>query len=256
MSASLIEIFASIQGEGIYVGVPTVFVRFGGCDLRCAWCDSPGTWSQSPRCRVEEAPGSERFGEIENPLATGAVLEIVAGLDPERRMAVSLTGGEPLLQAASVGELARHLGEDQREVHLETHGLAAEALGSVVEAVDVVAMDWKLASDVRRAEPLPGESDFHAAHEDFLRCAWESSARVFVKVVVSVRTDDEELGELCRRVASVSPEIPLVVQPVTPCGSVRESPPAGSLIRWAGRCREQLSDVRVIPQTHRSYGAL
>ena len=256
MSASLIEIFASIQGEGVYVGVPTVFTRFGGCDLRCAWCDSPETWSPSPRCRVEEAPGSERFGEIENPVAIGAILETVAGLDPERRMVVSLTGGEPLLQAPAVVALARRLGEDQREVHLETHGLAAEALASVVDEVDVVAMDWKLASDVRRVEPRVGESDFHAAHEEFLRCAWDSSARVFVKVVVTGHTQEKELGELCQRVASVSPEIPLVVQPVTPFGPVRESPAAKSLIRWARLCRAQLSDVRVIPQTHRSYGAL
>ncbi|MFP6579885.1 MAG: radical SAM protein, partial [Myxococcota bacterium] len=69
-------------------------------------------------------------------------------------------------------------------------------------------------------------------------------------------TQEKELGELCQRVASVSPEIPLVVQPVTPFGPVRESPAAKSLIRWARLCRAQLSDVRVIPQTHRLYGAL
>ncbi|MGE4653124.1 MAG: 7-carboxy-7-deazaguanine synthase QueE, partial [Myxococcota bacterium] len=53
MLANLVEVFSSIQGEGPHVGASTVFVRFGGCDLRCAWCDSPHTWLPSKRCRLE-----------------------------------------------------------------------------------------------------------------------------------------------------------------------------------------------------------
>ena len=51
--ANLVELFASIQGEGVHVGEPAVFVRFAECDLRCAWCDSAATWSVPPSCRVE-----------------------------------------------------------------------------------------------------------------------------------------------------------------------------------------------------------
>ncbi|MBF0512255.1 MAG: 7-carboxy-7-deazaguanine synthase QueE, partial [Candidatus Omnitrophica bacterium] len=43
MNASIVEIFRSIQGEGKYVGTSQVFVRFGGCNLRCVWCDTPGS---------------------------------------------------------------------------------------------------------------------------------------------------------------------------------------------------------------------
>ena len=72
--ASLVEIFASAQGEGPEVGRTMVFVRFGGCDLRCRWCDSPGTWRPSARCRIEEAPGSARFHERENPVPIDVVV--------------------------------------------------------------------------------------------------------------------------------------------------------------------------------------
>ena len=67
-AANLVEIFASAQGEGPWVGAETIFVRLGECDLRCAWCDSPGTWRRARRCRIEEAPGTGRFRDVENPI--------------------------------------------------------------------------------------------------------------------------------------------------------------------------------------------
>ena len=111
MSANLVEIFASIQGEGLYVGVPTIFVRFGGCDLRCRWCDSANTWLQASRCRIEQAAGTGDFADVANPIEIAEILRAVERLDPEQHAVVSVTGGEPLLQASSVSELAQGLRE-------------------------------------------------------------------------------------------------------------------------------------------------
>ena len=256
MSANLVEIFASIQGEGLYVGVPTIFVRFGGCDLRCRWCDSANTWLQASRCRIEQAAGTGDFVDVANPIEIAEVLRSVERLDPEQHAVVSVTGGEPLLQASAVGEVAQGLREAGRLVHLETHGLEVEALQSVVGSVNVIAMDWKLASEVVRAEPRPQETSFHSRHEEFLRCARGGGAEVFVKVVVSPRTTEEEFTTMCGHIASISSDVPLVIQPVTPFGKVRDTPSAEDLIGWARSSKTVLSDVRVIPQTHRSYGAL
>ena len=85
--ANLVEIFSSVQGEGPYVGVSTLFIRFGGCDLRCGWCDSPHTWKPAARCRLEQAPGSAEFREVENPVAVHdiqATILHLAGIDHER----------------------------------------------------------------------------------------------------------------------------------------------------------------------------
>ena len=68
--ANLVEIFSSFQGEGPHVGQSTLFVRFGGCDLRCPWCDSPHTWQPSARCRLDDPAHGAR--EVANPVSLDA----------------------------------------------------------------------------------------------------------------------------------------------------------------------------------------
>ncbi len=256
MDANLVEIFSSIQGEGLHVGASTLFVRFGGCDLRCAWCDSPDTWRPAERCRVETAPGTARFESIDNPVALAEVEGWLAALDLEQHHFVSLTGGEPLLQPAAVGALARALGNARPRVFLETHGLAVEAMAQVAADVDVVSMDWKLSSDVRRAaDPKRGPVEsFHEEHDRFLRAARGAGERI-VKVVVSANTEEAELDEVSRRIAAFDASTPLVLQPVTPVGRVRAAPATDRLVSLLRRCERVLEVVRVIPQTHKAYGA-
>ncbi len=255
--ASLVEVFASVQGEGPEVGRATVFVRFGGCDLRCRWCDSPNTWRTSSSCRIEKSAYSGQFTERLNPICAEEIAEIALGLALRRSTWISLTGGEPLLQPEAVSAVVDRLTSAGGRIYLETHGLHAEALSSCVERVDLVSMDWKLASDVRWGPgrtPPPGR-DFHAAHETFLRVARRAGG-VYVKVVVTPSTRDEELAAMIDRIVSVSSEIPLVLQPVTPMGGVDAMPEPEQLVRWLESASERLADVRLIPQTHPIYGVL
>mgnify|MGYP001822090652 CR=1 FL=1 len=257
IAASLVEVFASAQGEGPEIGRTTVFVRFGGCDLRCIWCDSPGTWKPVSTCRVEQAPGSQRFESFPNPIGPRRVADWVEALATSPSTWVSLTGGEPLLQGDAVAGLVEELRQRDRRIYLETHGLHAEALTRVVDDIDLVSMDWKLASDVRWASSLEGASDedFHRAHQRFLRVALRAKS-VYVKVVVTPSTRTEELEEMLASIESVSREIPLVIQPVTPMGGVKAAPEAGQLLEWLRLAEKSLTDVRLIPQTHPIYGAL
>lgn len=97
------EIFTTIQGEGILTGVPSLFIRVSGCNLRCVWCDTPYTsWA---------AEGEET--EI------GALLRQVEA-EPAYRHIV-LTGGEPMLFAETV-ELTRALRSMGRHITVETAG--------------------------------------------------------------------------------------------------------------------------------------
>lgn len=97
------EIFHSLQGEGIHAGVPSVFVRAAGCNLRCAWCDTPYS-SWYPR------------GDA---LSVGAIIDRV-GAWPDTRHVV-LTGGEPLIAPDAV-ELVAGLRDAGRTVTVETAG--------------------------------------------------------------------------------------------------------------------------------------
>jgi len=74
---TITEIFHSIQGESTYAGAPCVFVRLTGCDLRCAWCDTPYAFSEGRKAAVDEV--------VATVAAFGCPL-------------VEITGGEPLLQ--------------------------------------------------------------------------------------------------------------------------------------------------------------
>lgn len=94
------EIFYSLQGEGILSGLPTVFVRTTGCNLRCIWCDTQYAY--------------EKGGEID-------ISEIINSLEEFPVKRVCITGGEPLLQA-ELPILISSLLDDGFEVSLETNG--------------------------------------------------------------------------------------------------------------------------------------
>ncbi|MBA0085778.1 MAG: radical SAM protein, partial [Acidobacteria bacterium Pan2503] len=83
------EIFKSIQGEGTRAGLPCIFVRLTGCNLRCTWCDTAYAFHGGKKMSVEEVLA--RVDELAYPSAGAKSAEAVLPL-------VELTGGEPLLQ--------------------------------------------------------------------------------------------------------------------------------------------------------------
>jgi len=254
-----VELFSSAQGEGPHVGASTLFVRLGGCDLRCRWCDSPHTWRPPATCRIETMRGTGAFRELPNPVATDEVVAAAEALELDAHRFVALTGGEPLLQPEVVGTLARALGKRGPRVLLETAGHLPDALATVVESIDVVSMDWKLASDVRRqGEPAAvleeaGRS-FDDLHARFLAVA-RRAPEWYVKIVVTESSRDAEVLAACERIAEQDPTTLVVLQPVTPTGVVRERPAAARLLALQRAASRGLVDVRVIPQTHPLYGA-
>jgi organic radical activating enzyme len=229
-------------------------VRLGACDLRCRWCDSPHTWAAAKQCRLEESRGSGRFRSIPNPIALSDVMAAAETLDVGAHRFASLTGGEPLLQPEAVRALATALRARGPRILLETHGLAAEAMEQLADVIDVVSMDWKLASDVRPAA-RDRTGPFHDAHERFLRAA-RRAPEVLIKVVVTPASEDAELDEMAERLARVDSDLPVIVQPVPPFGPVKQAPSPERLLALVIRLSSRLGDVRLIPQTHKGIGLL
>lgn len=250
--ARLVEIFSSIQGESELIGYRQIFLRFFGCNLRCDYCDSPealGPGSGPDECRVGSTPGRRDFALLANPVPQAAVLVAVAALATVPHHSVSLTGGEPLLQAAFLESFLPELRGFDLRVYLETNGTLPDQLQRVLGMVDIIGMDVKLPSVTGG-----GHADLMPQHRAFLALA--SRRRVFVKVVVGRDTPTGELQEAVRMVASVDRSIPLTLQPVTPFGSVAGAPSSAELLDLQALALRALDTVRVIPQAHKTIGAL
>lgn len=152
----IIEIYKSLQGESTHAGLPCVFVRLMGCNLRCLWCDSEYTFTGGVR------------------MASDDVMIEVARLSPNGGL-VEITGGEPMLQEREVIPLMRRLLDAGYKVLLETSGERplAGVPREVVKIVDVKC-------------PHSGEPDtFHGDNLGALQAHDE------VKFVISDRTDYE-----------------------------------------------------------------
>jgi 7-carboxy-7-deazaguanine synthase len=166
------EIFYSIQGEGELTGVPSVFVRTSGCNLRCSWCDTPyASWSP-------EGP------EL-------AIQDIVAEVDKHPTRYVVLTGGEPMV-AKGIRDLASRLRAMGKHITIETAAtVAPEGI-----ACDLASLSPKLSNSTPEAGTI--ESAWVERHEerrlrpDIIR-DWVVSYHHQLKFVI---TNDSQIAEI------------------------------------------------------------
>lgn len=117
------EIFHSIQGEGLYIGRPTVFIRLTGCNLRCTWCDTEYAFEEGEDMSVDE---------------------VIAEVKKYRIKEVCITGGEPMLQEETIN-LMFQLIDRGYHIVLETNGSIALDEVPAEDAVSI-AMDIKCPS--------------------------------------------------------------------------------------------------------------
>ncbi len=125
------EIFLSIQGEGKYIGLPQVFLRLTGCNLRCKWCDTPQA--------IDPKNGTEK-----------SVDEVMKEIETYRIKSVCITGGEPMLQPEELQILVKKLKNRDYFIILETNGTLYDS--DIFNAVDCVSMDIKPPSSKEKSD--------------------------------------------------------------------------------------------------------
>lgn len=186
------EIFYSIQGEGILAGVPSVFVRTSGCNLRCTWCDTPYT-SWKPE-------GSD--------MAMGAILA-----DVRRRWAthVVVTGGEPMIMDQIVA-LTKGLKKLDLHVTIETAGTVYQPV-----VCDLMSISPKLANST----PVRREGGRFAAQHDRLRYQPDVLKRLMkfeyqLKFVVAAPEDLAEIETIVKETGAERDRVVLMPEGTTP----------------------------------------
>ena len=209
------EIFTSIQGEGPFVGYKQLFIRFCGCNLSCAYCDTDYRTVDSTEYRLCE------------------LIEIVKqNLDCH---SVSLTGGEPLL---NTGFLKEFLSQCPLPVYLETNATLAGELGEIIDYIDYISADIKLAS-------CTGGNDLFSEHDRFFAVAEHKV--LFAKIVFDEKITENEIMQCCKLGAKYN--IELILQPKM---EINEISINKELIEEIfNKFLKKYKKVRVIPQTHK-----
>jgi 7-carboxy-7-deazaguanine synthase len=177
------EIFHSIQGEGLLAGVPSVFVRTSGCNLRCDWCDTPyASWKpEGPEMPVSE------------------ILKRISEWDCNH---VVLTGGEPMI-APDISELAEALKKQSKHITIETAG----TIPPNGIPCDLASISPKLSNST---PPSSRDSAWAKRHESTrlqseVVSEWIRKYTFQLKFVVSSDNDLVEIKSLLLKL----PEIPL-----------------------------------------------
>lgn len=244
-SANIIEIFSSLQGEGVYVGEPMTFVRFGSCNMNCKYCDTLHGLSLREELRVEATTGSGDFETIDNPVSVTKLCELLERFDDEY---ISVTGGEPLEQWEFLAEWLPAASQ-KRKVLLETNGIRHAEVEAVLPFVHVVSMDIKLPS---AAGCAPCWDD----HAKFLGNTIAAGREVYVKLVVTEETTDQDIQRSIDIITRVNRFIPIVIQPASQTPTFQDSISKERLAAVERLCSAYLEDVRVCPQMHKEWGVL
>jgi 7-carboxy-7-deazaguanine synthase len=185
------EIFYSIQGEGLLAGVPSVFVRTSGCNLRCVWCDTPYT-SWAPE---GEELTLDEIGERVAQFACGHVV---------------VTGGEPMI-APEIVALTGRLRETGVHITIETAGTVYAPV-----ACDLMSISPKL----ENSTPFSREDGRWAAHHNRLRYRPDVLRRLIgeypyqLKFVVSKPDDLEEIQKICQAIGAQQSRVLLMPEGV------------------------------------------
>ncbi len=226
LRAEVSEIFTSIQGEGILLGVRQLFIRFSKCNLNCVYCDTP---KNSEICR-----DYVRGVELRNPIGSEYVENVMRSVKVH---SVSWTGGEPLLYAEFIKGVEKVL-----PFYLESNMTLPEKAKVLRGVVDYVAGDFKVKG------VLPNVN-YDEIFDRTVRCfkILRNTRRrlTFCKIVLLHEFDSDDVLNCVYAIKDYVSSV--VLQPVFGRENVKE------LMRVQEKLMD-VCDVRIIPQIHKYLG--
>ena len=218
-TAQINEIFDSIQGEGPYIGYRQLFIRFCGCNINCAYCDT-----------------EFKTGTV---YTTDELVNKINTYDLKAIHSISLTGGEPLIHYEFLKEFLPRAG---KKIYLETNGTMSRALEETAENIDIISMDIKL----KKKKKI---GDIFLKHENFIKTARKYEKELFAKIVFDEKIQDFEINESIRLAQNY--EIPLILQPRMDGNSIAVS--TDFIEQTVKKFTARYPDTRLIGQVHKFF---
>ena len=217
------EIFTSIQGEGPYVGIKQLFIRFSRCNLNCSYCDT-------------DFRNKEKATEYN----VNTLIAKMNEMDVSSCHSIVLTGGEPLLEIEFLKQFLPRLND--KKIYLETNGILYQNLEQIINYISFISMDYKLSS-------ATGYTSKHDIHKRFLHIAKENNKDVFLKVVFDSNITDLEIKQVCELAEKY--QVQICLQPVMKDSKVAEGIDINAVM---DKFIKHYQNVRLIPQVHTFLG--
>ncbi len=217
MKTKINEIFASIQGEGPVVGYKQLFIRFCGCNLKCAYCDTEFNTG------MEFTP-QELYKKISSEY------------DLKTFHSISLTGGEPLLSVEFLKEFLP-LVQNEVKIYLETNATLFDKIGEIKDNIDIISADIKLKSST-------GFDSFALHRKFFENC---KDIETFAKVVFDEFITEDEIAKCVELAQDFNLE--LILQPKMAGDKMTVSSEFCTEI--LERFTQKHKNTRLIPQVHK-----
>jgi 7-carboxy-7-deazaguanine synthase len=236
-NVQLNEIFLSIEGEGIFAGTKTLFIRFSGCHLKCQWCDTKYSLplKSGNSYTIEEAKSL-----------------ILRYIQPGIYK-INFTGGEPLLQPSALASLADFARNELHiKTYLESSCFSWQLFESVLQYIDICKIEFKLTDS-----KVIGSNLYDNLLDNEIKCLDLSLLQTdkvsFIKIVFTNSTNFNELQNLVARIFDRPNIVNLkgfILQP----SYQFDSPMPDKILKAYDLIYSYYKEVRVIPQMHKLIG--
>jgi organic radical activating enzyme len=235
--ARVSEIFTSIEGEGIFVGKKTLFIRLSGCHLKCRWCDT--------KYALPLDSGNDyQIDEIKDL--------IIKELQPFTYK-VNFTGGEPLLQTEAVIELADFIKKQTNlKTYMESSCFDSELFSKVLPYIDICKIEFKT-DDSKVVE----DEEYDNLILNEIKClglAVESNKATYIKIVVTNSTNLESFKNLVYSISKKIKPSDILGFIIQPSFGI-DQPTVNKLLDTYDIVQPMFPEVRIIPQLHKEIGA-
>ncbi len=231
------EIFTSIEGEGVFVGKKTLFIRLSGCHLKCRWCDT--------RYALPLDSGIDYQVEEIKDL-------IVKELQPFTYK-VNFTGGEPLLQIEAVIQLADFIKRHTNlKTYIESSCFDYELFSKILPYMDICKVEFKT-EDSKVVE----DEDYDNLLINEFRClelAVQNSKTTYIKIVVTNSTKLDSFKNLVYNISKKIKPSDIMGFIIQPSDGI-DQPTVNKLLDIYDIVQPMFPEVRIIPQLHKVIGA-